>query len=521
MDDFDSDNDSSDSDQSDSDATSDTSDSDESDSDGITSASADARVKILGWLTDLTRTRIKGNDPQQKSLTHDGNTEYIESMADEEWEELGRDIANNTNLEDVNLNEGTLNDQSMTFLFRGLTRSSSIFRLELHNNGLSIDGVRSMVPFLQNSNRLRFLNLDYNYLHSESFKVLFHALRDSPIESLYFNECCIETIEIDSGEHIPGNLRLMSLIDNRITNVDGLVRLLQNANNLMVLYLGGNQFQSRGFNTIFRALDDSSVRTLCAKYCDIESIEIEYIPRHLKNLHLEGNKINSDECRVLLKLLQEGTGLHELNLDRNEIDDEGVEILLGALRNNTSLEELHLCWNEGITIQGKTKLLKLVNDVSSIRATLQSNHTLTYLGVEGNFDEQIQMLISDATEINRNAGSPEAAGREKVIWTQLNSKKRAQLASLQGVNQSLYSEIDPLHLPEILALVYEYHGLGEFYLALKSSIAGVISTVNRKEPDTEPAAIEEAGGREDDGGRNKRHRVCYDGCCDVGEIVAI
>ncbi len=68
-----------------------------------------------------------------------------------------------------------------------------------------------------------------------------------------------------------------------------------------------------------------------------------------------------------------------------------------------------------------------------------------------------------------------------MIQTQLNSKRRAELAALQGVNHSVYSEINPLHLPEVLALVGRHHGQKELYIALKSSIAGVISTVNREQ----------------------------------------
>jgi len=87
-----------------------------------------------------------------------------------------------------------------------------------------------------------------------------------------------------------------------------------------------------------------------------------------------------------------------------------------------------------------------------------------------------------ATQINmKNENNAEAAGREKKTQTQLNSEGRAELADLQGVNQSLYSEINPLHLPEALSLVDQHHGQGELYVALRSSIAGVISTVNRKE----------------------------------------
>ena len=87
-----------------------------------------------------------------------------------------------------------------------------------------------------------------------------------------------------------------------------------------------------------------------------------------------------------------------------------------------------------------------------------------------------------ATSINlEHQHNPEEAGFEKLYHTQLHSGNRAVLAGLQGVRQSLYSEINPLHLPEVLALVWFHHGQGELYSALKSSIAGVISTVNRKQ----------------------------------------
>eukprot|EP00986_Skeletonema_menzelii_P005560 scaffold2055_cov139-Skeletonema_menzelii.AAC.3 len=42
-------------------------------------------------------------------------------------------------------------------------------------------------------------------------------------------------------------------------------------------------------------------------------------------------------------------------------------------------------------------------------------------------------------------------------------------------------EINPLHLPEVLVLVGRKHGQVELYIALKSSIAEVISTVDRRE----------------------------------------
>ena len=365
----------------------------------MSSESSSDEEEEISWYETLQR--IKRNDSCVDIIDPVGDD--IQNMTGEELEELGKDIADNIHLVDVNLSLGALNDHRTSIFFRGLTKSNSIRFMLLYDNGLSVEGIRSMVPFLQNTNNLTFLDLSDNNLQSEGFNVLLRALRDSPIETLRCNRCDITSIEIDS----------------------------------------------------------------------------KLIPRNLEGLHLDGNIINADGYRELAKLLHgEDATLRGLLLRSNEIDDDGVGILVNAIQNNKSLKKLELKENKRISRHGNIMLLKLVNDISSIDATLRSNHNLTYLLCA---DDQIQKHIGDATFINRNADSPEAAGREKVIQTQLNSKKRAELAALQGVNHSVYSEIDPLHLPEVLALVGRRHGQGELYVALKSSIAGVISTVNREQ----------------------------------------
>ncbi len=351
--------------------------------------------------------KIRQNDPCVKRLDLFGEFESAQDMTNEEWEQLGRDISNNMHLHTVCFFDYALNDRIGSFLFRGLTRSSSIKEMHLFNNGLSVVGVRSMLPFLQNTNNLTRLDLDHNNFLSEGFNLLFRELHNSPVEKLYCSTNNIATLDID----------------------------------------------------------------------------VEHSPKHLKSLVLQNNNIDADGCRELAKLLQgEDTTLRELDLNENEIDDEGVAVLADALNRNTSLKDLDLGNNDGISKQGKIMLLKLVNDVSSIEATLQSNHTLEYLkfsDVEEE-DEQIQRHIDMATAINSD-NYPEEAGRAKVIKMQLKCVNRGELADLQGVSHSLYSEINPLHLPEVLALVGQDHGKGELYVALKSSIAGIISTVNRKE----------------------------------------
>ena len=367
----------------------------------------------FGSSWDRTLRRIRGNDPRVKSLV--SGSDDIQNLTDEEWEELGRDISNNTHLINVDLSHAyeLLNDHKMSCLFRGLTRSSTK-TLNLDESGFGVAGLRSMVPFLQNTNSLTRLDIDSCSILAAGFNMLFRALSDSPIERLYCCDCCIDSIEIDS----------------------------------------------------------------------------EHKPKHLKTLFLAANGINADGCRQIAKLLQGGDAtLKTLNLEDNNIDDEGVGILVSALQSNKSLETLDLELNSGISRQGQTVLLKLVNDISSIEATLQSNHTLTDLSLSVDLDRN----ISIATETNAvNVSNPEAAGREKMIHTQLHSERRAELAALQGVKHSVYSEIDPLHLPEVLVLVGRHHGQGELYIALRSSIAGVISTVNRKECLKQQSAYYEA-----------------------------
>ena len=288
------------------------------------------------------------------------------------------------------------------------------------------------------------------------------------------------------------SIRDVSFSDNGLSAVGlrSMVPFLQNANNLTNLDLEGNNIQSEGFNLLFRALRDSPIYFLHCGRCGIESIEIDnnHIPEHLTLLNLSSNFINADGCRGLAKLLQGGNAtLKQLHLYDNKIDDDGVEILADALQNNTSLTALGLVGNDGISKHGMTILLKLVNDVSSINATLQSNHTLRNLLVKeinhNEFDphEEIQTHVNVATEINGNSGSdPEAAGKEKVIQTLLHSMKRSQLCRLQGIDRSLYSEIDPLHLPEVLSLIAQRHGEGELYAAVLSSIMTLCSTMNRE-----------------------------------------
>eukprot|EP00985_Skeletonema_marinoi_P026557 scaffold20692_cov147-Skeletonema_marinoi.AAC.7 len=275
--------------------------------------------------------------------------------------------------------------------------------------------------------------------------------------------------------------------------VSSFFRGLTGSNTVLVLELNNNGFGVDGARSMVPFLRNANElrrfdiddNDITSEHLSLDTIEIniESIPNRLSSLALGDNSINSDGCRELSKLLlRENAALKSIFLDGNDIDDDGAEILADALQNNTSLECLHLGRNHKMTSKGGGIMLKLVNDISSIKATMQSNHTLETI-VLPELDDDYEHYIFDALRINQMS-YPTRAAKLKVIQTQLNSNKRAAMCHLQGIEQSnatLYRQIDPLILPEVLSLVGQTHGQGELYMALKSSIAGVMSLVNRKE----------------------------------------
>ena len=350
---------------------------------------------------------------------------------------------------------------------------------------------------MQNSINLRGLNVSYTDIKTEGFNILMQALRGSPIERLHCFNCGITSIEIESVP--PNNLRVLSLV--------------------------GNNVQSEGFSRLLRSLRDSSIEELYCSNCYIESIEIntDLLPGSLKKLSLDWNRINTNGCRGIAKLLQEGDAtLQRLSLGNNLIGDEGVAILVDVLKSNTSLKDLDLDSNHGISDIGRLLILKMLNDISSVKSMLHSNHTLRSIDLGKEMDGEIESYISKALRINETYECPKAAGREKVIQTQLHNKRRAKLVEIQGVvSQSVYGEINPPHLPEVLSLVGRRHVQEELYLALKASIAELLSTVNRKlylqqrrarlaaelaEIDAELAAIEATEGDVDNGNKSLRKK---------------
>ena len=164
---------------------------------------------------------IRNNNPHTTRLfTHhfddDLSDVALEDIANK-WELLGRYIANNTHIEQIDLDDSGMTDDIATSLFRGLTKSSSIEVLDLMSNTIGINTMRSMVPFLKNSPNLSTLRMSRNSaIGSEGFEIAMQSLNGSAaMKELYFAVCNIE--DVSSLETYPlSNLRSLSLGYNPI-----------------------------------------------------------------------------------------------------------------------------------------------------------------------------------------------------------------------------------------------------------------------------------------------------------------
>lgn len=139
-----------------------------------------------------------------------------------------------------------------------------------------------------------------------------------------------------------------------------------------------NLITADGFGLLLAALRDSPIEVLECNQCGLDSIviDISSFPNNMKKLKLAENNLGRNSCRELAKILGRNATLAELFLYGNHIDDEGISFLVHALRSNKSLRNLNIHSNTRMTRVGHILLLKLVNDISSIEATMQINHTI-------------------------------------------------------------------------------------------------------------------------------------------------
>ena len=350
------------------------------------------------------------------------------------------------------------NEESLTGFVCKHYYDSVIIREHFTNQAWQLFG-----RYIANNTHLKNLDIPECSITDEKAAVLFGELT---------NSTSLEMLDIGNNEF-------------GIVGVRSMVPLLQNSPHLISLYVRYNMnINSECFDLLVSALHNTNIRKLYFHHCNITDISAlsTYKLPNIRKLTLCGNNIGRKGCIILSNLLQkEGSALIELDLENTNIDDDGAEILAASLKNNTKLEELNLQINN-ITNKGREAFLKLLVDVSSIDNTYKSNNTLIEVSLDGEYDVIERIVRFRLNRLNRCQQSSHSVGREKVIKYQLNSQKRKSLCQLQGIEYSfnIFADIDPILLPNIIALIGDRHGQSELYTALIPTAPDLLSYIDRK-----------------------------------------
>ena len=307
------------------------------------------------------------------------------------------------------------------------------------------------------------------------------SLNDQNISALFTNltrSKSIQTLDLENNEFGIEGLRCI-------------VPFLVNSPHLSTLYLkNNNYFNLECFELLVDTLHRASSKRkkLICRNCNITDISAldTYALQNLQHFNLSNNNIGREGCRILSGLLQkEDTSLKYLYLDNTGMGDEEAEILATPLKHNTKLKILSMT-NNNITKSGCLAFLKLLVDGSSIENTYNSNHTLSDLSLEiyGTRKVETDRHINSAVRINKYSPNSHAAGRAKVIKYQLNNQNRKEQYHLQGVEYTsignLFADIEPLLLPNILALIGVKHGQSELYTSLIPMVPDLMSHIDRR-----------------------------------------
>ena len=243
-----------------------------------------------------TINNIKNNYPDTKQL--DINT-LDEILTESGWRLLGGYIARNTHLTTLDIYGPVLTDAIMSSsLFKTLTASSSLKIILLRSIDFSIEGVRSMVPFLENTELLSFsimTNIDFD---TECFEVLVGALHNKGIQSLRLNNCRVKNISALETYNLPNLQKLF--FDNTIT--------IGGEGNMIVLS---------------NLLQQDRLSLTC--------------------LSLVNARIGDEEAELLAAALKHNTKLESISLAYNNITERGHIAFLKVLNDVSSIKNTYLC----------------------------------------------------------------------------------------------------------------------------------------------------------------------------------
>ena len=231
------------------------------------------------------------------------------------------------------------------FVGKLLTRNTSLEKLDLSYNCLSTDGFEALSEGVASHSNLKELNLSNNRITDESMRTM-PKLLTAPIEVL----------------NLAGN-------EFRVGGMLELIRGIRNGHVLKCLDVSENRIEQEGFDTLCEALPLSRMQVLKARNIGISTGkslgQTLGSCDHILHLDIAKNFLGSS-CAHIVAALVLNSSITQLSLQENRIGDTIAALLAQALLKNTSLTKISLRGNR-IKDKGAQALAKMLGRNSTLR----------------------------------------------------------------------------------------------------------------------------------------------------------
>lgn len=281
-----------------------------------------------------------------------------ERLRDDHLRTLVRELADNTTVTKIDLQNNFIGPVGAGLLARLLQQNKTIVELSLYNNCLGQQGVEVLAQALSKPDcALQCLDLGWNDIGAEGADSLAEILKTNrSIKRLYLQNNSIGTDGLKplaAAVETNSALEILDIGFNQVTesNLGALTIMLEECR-LIELNLSDNVIGPDGARRIAQAMDlNVSINSLNLQNTSIGSTGSAAIAnllmnnRTLRQLNLGNNAVCLAGAEALALSLKSGTSLESLILPYTRLGQQGVQVLANALQTNTSLRFLDISGN--------------------------------------------------------------------------------------------------------------------------------------------------------------------------------
>ena len=297
---------------------------------------------------------------------------------------LAKQLKHFKNLQEFKFRPYNTTSCNTVALARGLSHCFKLKSLDFVDSEIGSDGAKALAKGLLGCHDLEVLNLSCNKIGPEGIAALGDGLKHKPkLKELYLSQnnvssCAGEILSVNFSSTLRKLYLSFCCID--LDGAANLAEKLQHYSRLEELYLGGNEFGTKGTILLANSLRCSTLEVLDLSSNYLQSQGIEALANCLQRcpaleiLNLSDCQIDTYGVTALASQLQHCHNLKRLFLSDNYITTEGALALASGLKFNLKLQTLDLSVNI-IEDYGGKELKKQLHDAKDVIILFDAHNT--------------------------------------------------------------------------------------------------------------------------------------------------